>query len=285
MVWPSSESGWQDLTSTAPEIAAVVTAGMLPIPETFLATATKLRIICCIGAGYENYDPKALARRGIRLTNTAGVNAEDVADLAIGLFIAARRRIVEADRWVKEGHWPDNVIFSRRTRGSHLGIAGLGAIGRAVAVRGEALGMSVGWYGPNPKPETWPRFSDLLELARWSDALFVCCRPTPGNQNLIGSSVLAALGPKGILVNVARGSLVDEAALISALHAGTIAAAALDVFAEEPTDPLKWAGVPNLTLHPHSGGATFEAIQEALDLAVENLRRHFVGEPLLTPLN
>jgi lactate dehydrogenase-like 2-hydroxyacid dehydrogenase len=283
--WPASECEWQYLVGHAPEIDALVTVGTMPMSEAFLAAATRLRIICCLGAGYDNYDPAMLARRGIKLTNSAGINAEDVADLTIGLLIAARRRIVEADKWVKEGRWPENGLYSRSIRGNHLGILGLGAVGRAVAVRGEAFAMSVGWYGPSPKPVAWRYFADPVQLARWCDVLCVCCRPTPENAGLIGEAVLNALGPQGILVNVARGSLVDENALIGALRSGRIAAAALDVFAKEPTDPRQWSGVPNLTLHPHSAGSTFEAIKDAQELTIENLRRFFADEPLLTLIN
>lgn len=285
LAWPSSESDWRHLVGLAPEIDALVTVGTAPISEAFMAAATRLRIICCLGAGYDNYDPSVLARRGIKLTNSAGVNAEDVADLTIGLLIAARRRIVEADRWVREGRWPEKGLYTRSIRGNRLGVVGLGAVGRAVAVRGSAFGMSVGWHGPNRKPVEWPYYADPVQLARWCDVLCVCCCPTPQNVNLIGESVLDALGPRGILVNVARGSLVDETALINALHAGRIAAAALDVFANEPTDPLQWLGVPNLTLHPHSAGSTFEAMKAAQELTIMNLRRFFAGEPVLTPVN
>jgi phosphoglycerate dehydrogenase-like enzyme len=259
LAWPKSEADWRRAVELAPEIEAVVTIGIEPLTEAFMAAATKLRIICCLGAGYDSYDPIALARRGIKVTNASGINA---------------------DGWVRQGQWPARTIYSRRIRGNRLGIVGLGAIGRAVALRGEAFGMTVGWHGPHPKQVAWPYFADLVELARWSDVLCICCRPTAENEGLIDASVLDALGPKGILVNVARGSLVDEPALISALREGRIAAAALDVFTEEPTDPRQWSGVPNVTLHPHRAGSTVEAIQEAVELTIENLRRLYAGEPL-----
>jgi len=282
--WPDDEAARLRLLELAPRIEAVVAIGPKPLPEGFMEAATRLGLIACVGAGYENYDPVALKARGVRLTNAGGVNAEDVADLAIGLYIAAQRRIVEADGWVKAGRWGQPVM-SHRIRGRRLGVVGLGAIGEAVAVRGAAMGMEVAWWGPRPKPSAWTRLDDPMALAQWADVLAVCCRPTPENEGLVGAAMLDALGPSGVLVNVSRGSLVNEPDLIAALREGRIAAAALDVFAEEPTDHRQWADVPNLTLHPHSGGATYESIADGRKLVVENVRRHYAGEPLLSAVN
>lgn len=282
--WPDGDDQDERLLELAPRIEAIVTIGPKGLPEGFLERAGRLGLICCQGAGYERYDPKVLKAHGVRLTNGAGLNAEDVADLGWGLYLASVRRIVEADGLVRSGKWGQPVM-AHRIRGRKLGVLGLGAIGHAMALRGEVFGMQIGWWGPNPKPVSWDRFADPMELARWADVLAVCARPTPENENIVGESMLAALGPEGVLINVSRGSLVDEAALIAALKAGRIAAAGLDVFAEEPTDHTQWAGVPNLTLHPHSGGATYEAIADGRNCMVENLRRHFAGEPLLTPVD
>jgi lactate dehydrogenase-like 2-hydroxyacid dehydrogenase len=238
--------------------------------------ARRLSFIACIGAGYDHYDPVALRARGVTLTNAAGVNADDVAELAFGLLIAAQRRIVQADGWVRNGAW--RTASGRRMKGQKLGILGLGAIGRAVATRAEAFGMTVGWSGPRAKDSPWVFFTDSIELARWCDLMVIACRPTPENEGLVGTEFLNALGAAAILVNVSRGSLIDEDALIAALRQGRIAGAALDVFAAEPTDPGQWSDVPNLVLHPHSGGATHEALADGCALAVENLERHFAGE-------
>ena len=272
------------LQREGPQIAALVTTGPVPLPAGLLEVANNLTLICCLGAGYECYDPSALAARGIRLTNAASVNAEDVADLAICLLLAARRRLVEADQSIRVGQWP-RVLMTSRNRGRKLGILGLGAIGRAVASRAQSLGMNVGWHGPTKKKSSWPYLPDVLELATWADDLVIACRATPLNKNVVGEEVLGALGGDGILINVARGSLVDESALIASLKSGRIAAAGLDVFAYEPTDPSTWEGVPNVTLYPHAGGATHEALEDGKAVVLENLRRHFACEPLLTPLN
>jgi phosphoglycerate dehydrogenase-like enzyme len=285
VAWPTNDAEWREVERLAPETVAVITIGPWPVTDAFMAAAKHLRLICCLGAGYDSYDPQKLAQRGIRLVNSAGVNAHDVAELAFGLFIAARRQIVAADKWVRDGTWPQRPAYTHRIHGTRMGILGLGHIGHAVAARGVAFGMEIGWHGPHKKETAWPYFADPVALAQWSDTLMVCCRPTPENDGLVNAAVLEALGPKGILVNVSRGSLVDEPALINALRDGRIAAAGLDVFREEPTDPKKWADVPNLTLHPHRGGTTFEAIEDAQVTAIENLRRCFAGEPLLNAIN
>jgi lactate dehydrogenase-like 2-hydroxyacid dehydrogenase len=282
--WPQDEAAHRRLLELAPEIQAVTTVGPRALPEGFLEAASRLGLICCLGAGFENYDPMALKARGVRLVNCAGLNADDVAELGFGLYIAAVRRIVAADGWVRAGLWRQQGM-ARRIRGQRLGVFGLGAIGNAMAVRGEAFGMEVGWCGPNPKPVSWSRFEHPMELARWADVLAICARPTPENEGLVDEAMLNALGPRGVLVNLARGSLVDEQALISALKGGRIAAAALDVFAQEPPDPRQWEGVPNLTLHPHSGGATHESVADGRDHIIENLRRYFAGQPLIDPIN
>ena len=147
------------------------------------------------------------------------------------------------------------------------------------------MDMQVAWFGPNPKPVAWPRFETCRELAEWADVLVVCSRATDENRGLINRSVLDALGPNGLLVNISRGQLVDEDALIAALRSGALGAAALDVFAGEPTDPAKWVDVPNVILQPHHGGSTREAIEDAKALVVENIRRAVTGVPLLSALN
>ncbi|NDC57861.1 MAG: hypothetical protein EBZ50_03330 [Alphaproteobacteria bacterium] len=172
----------------------------------------------------------------------------------------------------------------QRLRGRKLGIVGLGAIGAAFATRAAALGLDVRWTGPRPKPDApYPFEPDLAALAAWADVLAVCAPGGAATDKLIDAGVIAALGPDGMLINVARGSLVDEDALIDALKAGRLGSAGLDVFATEPTPPARWADVPNVTLTPHLGGATREAIMESAQLVLENLRRFFAGDPLATP--
>jgi lactate dehydrogenase-like 2-hydroxyacid dehydrogenase len=200
-------------------------------------------------------------------------------------MLVARRRIVDGDRAVTGGSWQlDDRLMTPSLRGQRLGIVGLGAIGEAVARRAEPFGLSIRWWGPRDKPAPWPRADSLLELARDSDILIVACRADETNRGLISRKIIEALGPDGLLINVARGQLVDEDALIAALKDGRLSQAALDVFETEPTDPDRWAGVPNVVLTPHTAGATTAAVQGMLMLLVQNLQAHFAGEPLKTPV-
>jgi lactate dehydrogenase-like 2-hydroxyacid dehydrogenase len=209
------------------------------------------------------------------------VNADDVADHALALMLAAWRGIVASDRHVRNGDWGKvRRPQGRSLTGRKLGVVGLGHIGAAVARRAEAFGMQVSWWGPNPKPAPWPRAESHLALAAESDVLVVASRADASNAGLISREVIAALGPDGLLVNVARGSVVDEDALIEALRAGALGGAALDVFVEEPTPPERWAGLANAVLTPHDGGGTIETVPRMAALAVENIRLHLAGEPL-----
>ncbi|MDX2235247.1 MAG: NAD(P)-dependent oxidoreductase, partial [Hyphomonadaceae bacterium] len=202
------------------------------------------------------------------------------------LILSCVRHIAAGDRLVRAGGWSGPVAFAppKRLSARALGIVGLGAIGEALARRAQACGMSVAWTGPRAKPSPWRYEPDLLSLAAASDVLAMTLRPDPGTERMVDAAVLDALGPDGIVINVARGSVIDEDALIAALKSGRIAGAGLDVFAQEPTPPARWADVPNVTLTPHLGGGTREAILESAQLVLENLRRHFAGEALATPV-
>jgi phosphoglycerate dehydrogenase-like enzyme len=182
---------------------------------------------------------------------------------------------------VRSGEWGKvRRPQGRSLTGRKLGVVGLGHIGVAAARRAEAFGLEVSWWGPNPKDAPWPRADSLLRLAGDSDILIVASRADASNAGLISRDVIAALGPGGLLVNVARGSIVDENALIEALKSGALGAAALDVFVEEPTPPSRWADAPNVLLSPHDAGGTAETVPRMTALALENIRLHLAGEPL-----
>jgi lactate dehydrogenase-like 2-hydroxyacid dehydrogenase len=267
-------------------IGAVVVAGEFPVDQALIESLPHVGLIACFTAGYDGVDLAWAAERGLRVSHSPGVNHEDVADLALGLMLAAWRGLVEGDAIVREGRWrPTEKRITPSLRGKHVGIVGLGAIGEAVARRAAAFGLSVAWWGPNDKPDAaWPRAESLLALARASDILIVAARADEGNRGLVGRDVIDAVGPHGLIVNVARGQLVDEAALIEALGDGRLGMAALDVFAAEPTPAERWKDVPNVVLSPHTGGATSGAIPQMLDLTRENLRRFFAGAPLANPV-
>lgn len=267
------------------DIQALVTAGEFPLDRHLVESLPNLKLIACFTSGYDGIDTAWCRARGLAVTHAPGVNHEDVADHALGLILAGRRRIVAGDQALRAGGWTaESKLITPSMKGQRLGVVGLGAIGEAVARRGEALRMAVSWWGPREKAAAWPRAESLLALARDSDILVVACKADDDNRGLISREVIEALGPEGLLVNVARGQLVDEDALIEALKDGRLGQAALDVFEDEPTDAGRWAGVPNTVLTPHTGGATTEAVQGMLMLLLQNLAAAFAGEPLKTPV-
>lgn len=255
------------------------------LDPTLVERLPNLALVACFSTGYAGIDLAHLRARGITLTTAAGVNAHDVADHAIALMLAWWHGVPQLDRAVRDGKWRNNTAPRPSLRGKRAGIVGLGRIGREIASRSEALGLSVRWWGPRSKPGArHPRAESLAALARDSDVLFVASRAVAANAGQIDREVLAALGPQGLLVNVSRGLLVDEPALLDALETRTIAGAALDVFAEEPTDPKVWSRFDNVLLSPHVAGYTREGGAAMFAQLRENIRRHFAGEPLLTPV-
>jgi lactate dehydrogenase-like 2-hydroxyacid dehydrogenase len=278
---------WELADAERAEVRAIAHAGDIMLPSELLAALPRLGLISCVGAGYDGVDVAWCRGRGIEVTNAAGLNADDVADHAIGLMIAGWRNIVAGDRLIREGGWVELQKGNARPSlgGRRLGVVGLGAIGAASARRAEAFGMQVAWWGPRPKPEApWPRMESVLALAEWSDILLVASRANAENRGLVSREVIAAVGPRGMIVNVARGSLVDEDALIAALKEGRLARAGLDVFAQEPTDPARWADVPGAVLTPHTGSSTIDVLPRLLAQSVANIRSFFAGEGVLNPV-
>ncbi len=268
------------------EVQAIVHAGEVKLSKDLLAGMPRLGLIACVSVGYDGVDVPWCRGRGVQVTHSQGLNADDVADHAVGAFLAAWRGIVVGDRIVREGRWThaDRMRPRPGLNGRRAGIVGLGHIGQAIARRVEPFGLTVGWWGPNDKESRWPRAESLLALARDSDVLFVACRGDAANRHLIGEAVIEAVGPRGCIVNVARGSVIDEDALVDALKSGRLGMAALDVFEQEPTPAERWADVPNTVLTPHTAGGTLESIPKMVGQTLENLRRYFHQEPLLSPV-
>jgi lactate dehydrogenase-like 2-hydroxyacid dehydrogenase len=269
------------------DIRAAVTIGSVGLSNAMIDALPELGCIACFGVGVDGIDLDHAAKRGVAVTHGRGINHEDVADVAIGLMIARLRLFTEGERVLREGAWtpPLAVPPQKRLRGRKVGVVGLGAIGRAIAHRATAFGMEVRWRGPRAKPDApYPYEPDLLKLAEWADVLAIAARGDKTTEKIITSAVIAAVGPDGIIVNISRGSVIDEDALIAALKSGALGGAGLEVFAEEPTPPARWADVPNTTLTPHLGGATREALWEGSQNVLENLRRFYAGEPPLTPV-
>jgi hydroxypyruvate reductase len=273
--------------AAAPRIRAIAASGESKVPRELIEQLPKLEIVSVFGVGYDGVDVAAARERGIAVTHTPNVLNDEVADLAIALVLAVSRRLIEADRYVRSGAWAANgpMPLARKVSGARMGIVGLGRIGMAIAKRAEAFGMSIAYTSRNAKAEApYPYFASAEALAREVDFLVVITPGGAGTRNLIDAKVLAALGKKGYLVNVARGSVVDEQALVSALRDGTIAGAALDVFENEPNVPSELLAFDNVVLTPHIGSATWQTRQAMADLAFGNLEAHFGGKPLLSPV-
>lgn len=268
------------------KVDALVWAGEFPLGRDLMDAMPRLTLIACFTVGYDGVDLPLARERGIAVAHAGNANAEDVADHAIGLMLAHRRWIVAGDLHLRAGAWTiESKMRTRSMNGARLGIVGMGAIGIAVAERAQAMKMKIGWWGPRPKSDLpWPRADDVAALARDSDILLVAARADERNRGMIDAAILDALGPDGLLVNVARGQLVDESALIAALRSGRLGGAALDVFDPEPTDPARWADLPNVVLTPHTGGATHEAVGRMAETLMANLAAHFAGLPLPSPV-
>jgi lactate dehydrogenase-like 2-hydroxyacid dehydrogenase len=263
-------------------IEALVIAGEFPVDKVLAESLPRLSLIACFTVGYDGVDVAWAQGRGLKVTHSPGVNHEDVADHAMGLILAAWRKIAEGDRQLRAGGWkPTQKMVTPSLSGRRIGIVGLGDIGAALARRCAPFGLEVAWWGPREKPDApFARAASLIDLARQSDILVVASRATEETRGLISREVIEALGPEGLLVNVSRGQVVDEDALIEALKSGRLGMAALDVYTQEPTPPERWAEVPNTVLTPHTAGATASAVPKMVALTVATLRRHFAGEPL-----
>jgi hydroxypyruvate reductase len=270
----------------AHRIRAVAAAGDSLVPAALIAQLPALEVISVMGVGYDGVDLPAALERGIAVGHTPGVLNDDVADLALALMLAVSRGIVSADAHVRAGRWPTaGRPLQRKMSGARLGLVGMGRIGRAIAQRALAFGMQVAYTSRQRKDDLpWAFCADVAELAAWSDFLVLITPGGAGTRHLVDARVLAALGPKGYLINVARGSVVDEAALVQALANGTIAGAGLDVFEREPAVPEALWAMEQVVLTPHIGSATHETRQAMAALACDNLRTHLAGQAMPAPV-
>lgn len=267
-------------------LKAAVTNGNAGFSPALMDQLPKLKLISSLGVGYDNIDVHAAATRGIAVTNTPDVLTDDVADVALILLLGSVRRMPQGDSYVRRGEWLKRpMALTQRVGGRKAGIVGLGRIGMAIAKRAAACEVNIAWHGPRAKPEVpYPYYADLAALARDSDFLIIACPGGPATRHLVDAAVLEALGPKGWLINIARGSVVDEAALIAALRDQKIAGAGLDVFDDEPRVPEALLAFDNVVLQPHVGSATVETRRAMSQLVVDNVHAFFAGKPLLTPV-
>ncbi|MFI5012083.1 MAG: 2-hydroxyacid dehydrogenase [Hyphomicrobiales bacterium] len=257
-----------------------------PLDDAFFDRYPKLEILASCGVGYDHIDAKAAARRGIVVTNTPDVLTEEVADTAMGLLISTVRQLPQADAYVRAGKWVAKPFpFTDTLRGKNLGIVGLGRIGKAIARRAEAFGLAIAYHSRSPQPGVpYPYYPTLQGMAEAVDILMVITPGGAATKHLIDAKILEALGGKGVLINISRGSVVDEKALIAALKAGKIASAGLDVFEHEPHVPAELIAMRNVVLFPHVGSASVHTRNAMGNLTVDNLKNWFSGKGPLTPV-
>jgi hydroxypyruvate reductase len=274
------------LAEAAPRTRAIFTNESSWEPQ-LMDALPKLELIVLVSNGYERIDLAKAKERGIHITNTPDQTTGDVADLAVTLMLATARRVTWAERYMRSGEWlrSGRPPLTRRFYGKKLGIVGLGSIGRAVARRAAGFDMDIAYHGPNRKDDVPYRYyPSLVDMARDVAFLAVACTGGPRTAGIVNAAVLKALGPEGVVVNVARGSCIDQRALLTALRDGSVGGAGLDVYAEEPADPAPFEGLDNVVLTPHYGSGTPDTRIDMNEMGLRNLQAFFAGEPLITPV-
>ncbi|CAN7226768.1 hydroxyacid dehydrogenase [Acidovorax sp. Leaf76] len=266
-------------------IAVVLTIGATGLSAAQIDALPQVSLICALGAGYENIAVAHAKARGIVVANGAGTNDDCVADHAFGLLIATVRGIPRLDGLTRQGVWRTALPLPPNVSHKRLGIIGLGTIGKKIAQRALGFEMEVGYHNRSARSDVAYRyFADVAALAGWADFLIVATPGGAGTQHLVDAQVLRALGPGGHVVNIARGSVIDTAALAQALRDGTIAGAGLDVYESEPAPPAELTGLDTVVLTPHVAGWSPEAVQASVDRFLENARRHLAGEAPVSPI-
>ncbi|MDX2201506.1 MAG: 2-hydroxyacid dehydrogenase [Hyphomicrobiaceae bacterium] len=278
------------LSSVTPQVEAICTGGHTGVKtdKALIERCPRLKVIANFGVGYDTIDTAAAAARGIVVTNTPDVLTEEVADTTLGLLIGTVREFYKAERWLRDGRWSrdgDYRLTPASLRGRSVGIAGLGRIGKAIARRCEAFGLPISYYGRSRQSDVaYPYYPDLVSLARAVDTLIIATPGGGGTARMVNAAVLEALGPQGVLINIARGSVVDEPALIDALRRRVIMAAGLDVFVNEPNPDPAFLELDNVMLLPHVGSASMHTRDGMAQLVVDNLAAYAGRKPPLTPV-
>jgi lactate dehydrogenase-like 2-hydroxyacid dehydrogenase len=270
-----------------PRIRALAVSGPQPaIDADFMRRLPKLEIVASFGVGYDHVDTRRAGAHGVIVTHTPGVLDDEVADTAMALTIMAVRRLPQAERFLRADQWLEGPFpLTASLRGRTMGVLGLGRIGKAIARRAKSFGLEVVYHGRRAQTDVpYHFYSSLIEMAQASDILMVAAPGGPETRHVVNAQVLSALGPRGVLVNIARGTLVDETALIEALGSGTILAAGLDVFENEPQVPAELIALENAVLLPHVGSASVETRRAMAECVLANLVAWSEGNPPLTPV-
>ncbi|MDA0239802.1 MAG: NAD(P)-dependent oxidoreductase [Proteobacteria bacterium] len=275
------------IDAAAPEAQAIITITPLAPSRDQLSRMPKLELLGYFGAGYQSMDIDAYAEKSVAGFYCPAANADSVAELALALALAAIRRIIPADRFVRDGSWGPiwGPPFVPTLFGKTVGIIGLGQAGTRIASRCVAMGTTVLYHKPNPTPDVdYAYYDDLTAMAAASDVLIVACPGGEATRHIVNAEVLSALGPKGYLINIGRGTVVDTDALIAALENQTIAGAGLDVYEGEPGAPEALQKLDNVVLSPHRAGDTQESVRALGDMTIRNLEAYFSGKALITPI-
>lgn len=277
------------LSASARAVTLIALMGHAEVNGSLMDHFPKLETIVNFGVGFDAINIPDATARGIKVTNTPDVLNDEVADLAVGMIIAQQRKFAQSEAYLRQGDWINKGAFplTRSLAGKRVGVVGLGRIGREIADRLAAFKMQISYSSRAPKdtPKGWGHFSDVEELARDSDFLVVALAGGPATRHMVSKDAIEALGPEGMLVNISRGSTVDEPAMIGALKSGALGAAALDVFENEPNIDPAFLELENVLLLPHVGSASVETRQAMGQLVLDNALAHFAGKPLLTPVN
>lgn len=281
----------QDLSQLSDEqiarVQVLLTSAVTATPASLMERLPALQAICSVGVGYDSIDVQTARQRGIQVSTTPDVLNDCVADMAWALLLDAARRVTESDRYVRAGHWdrPNGFGLGTRVSGKKLGIVGLGRIGQTIARRAGGFDMELRYHNRRPRHDVpWHYEPSLIELAYWADFLVIAAVGGDETRGLINVDILNALGPHGILVNIARGSVVDETALIAALQQGRLGAAGLDVFEKEPQVPAALRDLNQVVLAPHTASATRETREAMLSLTLENILQFQKTGKVLTSL-
>ena len=278
----------QFLADQGADFELVVTSAGKGCANALMEQLPNLKVIFNWGVGYDKVDVEFATSRNVQVTNTPDVLNECVADMAIGMLISQARCMGEAERFVRRGEWLSNPTppMGQKVSGKRLGIVGLGRIGLEAAKRAEAFSMQIRYHNRHPREDVdYAYEASIVELAKWSDYLLLLCPSTPETYQMIDREVLQALGPQSSLINIARGAVVDQKALVDLLLSGELGGAALDVFEREPEVPEALMDLPNVLLLPHVGSATFETRTAMAQLVVDNVKAYIESGSLVTPVN
>ena len=284
-VWEAADPA-AALAALADRIDTVVTPGGRGMKAAEMRALPKLKLIACFAVGVDAVDVASATGLGIKVTNTPDVLTEDVADIALALILATVRRIALGDRFVRSGAWLAGAMpLTQSLRGKTVGIVGMGRIGQAIAKRCEAFGLAIAYQGPRDKHLAYRYHADPVELATDCDIVVAACPGGDATRGIISRAVLEALGPDGVFVNIARGSVVDEPALVELLVAGKLGGAGLDVFADEPRVPAALLALEQVVLLPHVGSASHSTRNAMGQLVIDNVAAWVAQRPLVTPVN